>query len=982
MVVPNVRHRADGRHLPTPRPGNRAATWAEDRLARAWRWFRSRTPSDLGPADGSEDETGKMRRLTPKDIEDGALQLLRSLQGCYISKGGKPKPVNGDVSKLPYVRGLGPAARKLAQSTRHTAQSMPGTQEARKRMRFEIEALRIRYGTSIFVTFSPDEAHQLLYVRLSRARWSDPVRAASMCQNWDVSARDYPPLDENYTWPIHVERFCRALPTWEQRRQTLARDPLASVDGFRVLVLLVMEHLFGLRVCAARPDCNLVASPYTPCQSLGGSSASLVGGVFGRMDAAYVTIEAQKSTGSLHAHCQCFVQCLHQHTALEEIFALGSEKLQELREAYLLYSGHVMHGVYEGLSQGEIKEGIRAAEASWPEHKEEQIMIACPAYQRRRASATEADEREEAMAWAREHLAEDVATLQFLKQHHCHPLNAETGERVPLHRRQKADKPGACKSEFPRTAWLSDKGDVLCPCKAEGFGVSTQGRKNRLGALHGPYGNEWLNCCHPALLAALRGVNVDVQLPYRLPFGCDQCGKAMSKQQQREIIRAVQRAQDAQTGYCADYCAKNQPMAFHEIKEFQKGHQHLHSKHQQEPIDKLAKRHLTRFLSDAYCKGIVRGQVECCNLRAHSKAGNVVAAERITTAAFCSFPGRNFLQTVNTAFAEAEEWTAGKKYVWTGKGSAEQRQLHEMDPAQVYGHRPKQDDVWFLSPYEFTMYWDCLPLKMPQTRMEWMQQPRGKWDVQLTPTGEAKLTAAKSDDASVRLVPGVDVRRSATHSATNKIYFDSSAGRALQHGWYLSRRLRPLCPQFATAPVPSKWGEDPERNAKLTLAYFRAWTLQKGRGDTAVPYVRHLNLRREEESWTETLRAWLLELPCEETKRRVSNFLGVYRVRPDTEGENSDDEDDHEDLVVTAELLAQACETHVGPADGDEKKGKWVTHRSLLVAAMQQANAIWKPSEGTVGTRPNPCEGVDSAAVVKNARRNPKQKIARGQRTV
>lgn len=551
---------------------------------------------------------------------------------------------------------------------------------------------------------------------------------------------------------------------------------------------------------------------------------------------------------------------------------------------------------------------------------------------------------------------------------------------MPLHGCQKADKPGACKSEFPRTAWLSDKGDVLCPCKAEGFGMSTQGRKNRLGALHGPYGNEWLNCCHPALLAALRGVNVDVQLPYRLPFGCDQCGKAMSKQQQREIIRAVQRAQDAQTGYCADYCAKNQPMAFHEIKEFQKGHQHLHSKYQQEPIDKLAKRHLTRFLSDAYCKGIVRGQVECCNLRAHSKAGNVVAAERITTAAFCSFPGRNFLQTVNTAFAEAEEWTAGKKYVWTGKGSAEQRQLHEMDPAQVYGHRPKQDDVWFLSPYEFTMYWDCLPLKMPQTRMEWMQQPRGKWDVQLTPTGEAKLTAAKSDDASVRLVPGVDVRRSATHSATNKIYFDSSAGRALQHGWYLSRRLRPLCPQFATAPVPSKWGEDPERNAKLTLAYFRAWTLQKGRGDTAVPYVRHL--RCEEESWTETLRAWLLELPCEETKRHVSNFLGVYRVRPDTEGENSDDEDDHEDLVVTAELLAQACETHVGPADGDEKKGKWVTHRSLLVAAMQQANAIWKPSEGTVGTRPNPCEGVDSAAVVKNARRNPKQKIARGERTV
>eukprot|EP00438_Fugacium_kawagutii_P014564 Skav232307 [mRNA] locus=scaffold882:595493:597445:- [translate_table: standard] len=103
------------------------------------------------------------KKLAPKDIEAGAIQLLRALQGNYVSQGGKPKPVKGDVSKLPYVRGLTPAARKLAQNMRHTAQSMPGAQEARKRMRFEIEALRIKFGAPIFVTFSPDEAHQMLY---------------------------------------------------------------------------------------------------------------------------------------------------------------------------------------------------------------------------------------------------------------------------------------------------------------------------------------------------------------------------------------------------------------------------------------------------------------------------------------------------------------------------------------------------------------------------------------------------------------------------------------------------------------------------------------------------------------------------------------------------------------------------------------------------------------------------------------------------
>ena len=129
------------------------------------------------------------------------------------------------------------------------------------------------------------------------------------------------------------------------------------------------------------------------------------------MDAAYVTIEAQKSTGSLHAHCQCFVQCLHQHTALEEIFQLGATKLEELRTSYLTYSGHVMHGVYEGHSEKEAAEKIAEAEASWPEHKNARIMIACPAYQRRRAVHAECADEAEARSWAMEYLKDDVANL-------------------------------------------------------------------------------------------------------------------------------------------------------------------------------------------------------------------------------------------------------------------------------------------------------------------------------------------------------------------------------------------------------------------------------------------------------------------------------------------------------------------------------------------------------------------------------------------
>ena len=129
------------------------------------------------------DETKKQyRTLTAQDIEEGAVHLVRALSGQYIDVNGKPRAVNGDVSKLQYVRNLTPAARKLLGNMRHTARRLPGTQEARRQMRFEIEAMRIRYGVPLFVTFSPDESHQLLYIRMARTRAADPVRAASVWQ--------------------------------------------------------------------------------------------------------------------------------------------------------------------------------------------------------------------------------------------------------------------------------------------------------------------------------------------------------------------------------------------------------------------------------------------------------------------------------------------------------------------------------------------------------------------------------------------------------------------------------------------------------------------------------------------------------------------------------------------------------------------------------------------------------------------------------
>ena len=83
--------------------------------------------------------------------------------------------MRGDMAKLRYVPGLSRAPKCLLLNIQHTARKIPGTHATRRPMRFDTHANRVRYGVPIFVAFSPDGAHNLLMVRLSRVRRNDPV---------------------------------------------------------------------------------------------------------------------------------------------------------------------------------------------------------------------------------------------------------------------------------------------------------------------------------------------------------------------------------------------------------------------------------------------------------------------------------------------------------------------------------------------------------------------------------------------------------------------------------------------------------------------------------------------------------------------------------------------------------------------------------------------------------------------------------------
>ena len=136
------------------------------------------------------------------------------------------------------------------------------------------------------------------------------------------------------------------MPNYDDRKALLARDPLACWHGFITVVGLVFRHILGVRFCPSCPECCLTDNP---CTDAFGSNATAFGGVFGRVDAVYGSLECQKS-GAYHLHGQLFVQCVHQFTPLQDLMDMGNERMLEILRRFSDYTAHVRRMVYCDLS--------------------------------------------------------------------------------------------------------------------------------------------------------------------------------------------------------------------------------------------------------------------------------------------------------------------------------------------------------------------------------------------------------------------------------------------------------------------------------------------------------------------------------------------------------------------------------------------------------------------------------------------------------
>ena len=358
-------------------------------------------------------------------------------------------------------------------------------------------------------------------------------------------------------------------------------------------------------------------------------------------------------------------------------------------------------------------------------------------------------------------------------------------------------------------------------------------------------------------------------------------------------------------------------------------------------------------MSDAYGKGIVRGQSENTNLRAYASEADITFAESFSTCLTECFYGREYVDMVQRI--NDKKPIERKAYF----GEVDVRNPHRKkvtfrDVATLYGHRPRHDAVWYLSPYEFVTYWQPIMLSYP-LRID--DNENEAHHATLTESGREKLT--RPSDEGTELIPGEDYVVKDSASSEWLPFPDVPSTAHFRHTWVLSRRRRPRAPSFAGAPMPRHSAGEGDKAALITMAYFRPWTLRAEERNKEVPYVGEL--REQGFTWQDALATWLDGgVGCEETKRYVGNFLSVHRMRPqndEVDDAHSSDMASDEELEVSHADLQEALKTRIGGRAGEGKNDDAeadidangaMTHHESSSVGMGIAQNVWKA--GPCGT--------------------------------
>ena len=150
---------------------------------------------------------------------------------------------------------------------------------------------------------------------------------------------------------------------------------------------------------------------------------------------------------------------------------------------------------------------------------------------------------------------------------------------------------------------------------------------------------------------------------------------------------------------------------------------------------------------------------------------------------------------------------------------------------EIYGYRGRDERVYYLNPWEFTMYWEVLPVPSPNVKTD--------DGVAISQWTDVKFVKGSSPQPGIHYV----INEEGLRGNEDIVIFPNTPrlSRQFRHEWVLRRAHRPFVPQPDSTPMPDR-AKNQEERAKLYSVYLRPWTLEHEDASSAVPHITRLNV--------------------------------------------------------------------------------------------------------------------------------------------
>ena len=363
---------------------------------------------------------------------------------------------------------------------------------------------------------------------------------------------------------------------------------------------------------------------------------------------------------------------------------------------------------------------------------------------------------------------------------------------------------------------------VICQGNYRRFGLRIRGKRNALGLTLNPRSCIWQSGTCQAFAVIFRS-NSHTAPNYRLPPRpeyhddelCERnCGRA-SKGLLQVMSKVAQRAQAESTHYYCGYTYKGVRVGKYELKAIARLLNFVREGMKGSKTGKQWHRISSRTLQDMHHRSTIRVITEETNLSANLDPQDATAAEFTRTFRTKTFPGKNLVMR-----EEAERSAQDPKHDRLRVVPTPSKRYTDMDQDVIklknfedfYGYRGNDPRVYYLSPWEFTMYWEPVALEAPSSNSGNMKDLT-EW-IEIPDTGSTAQ-------------PGVHYRvKNTIDDDFNYVIFPDAPPlrEVFRHTWILRRCVRPFVPQPHGTPMPDR-AEDRMERSRLYSIYLRPWVL-------------------------------------------------------------------------------------------------------------------------------------------------------------